>query len=136
MNTEQGIFNTEVLLKMYKKTISDYENTGYPFAEIIPCDICFNDSAVSLKLIINRGNLIKINKVFIKGNSKISEKYMSRYLSLFKGDNYDERVISCISSKTGELSFVSQIRKPEIDFYENNKNYKLMYFAYDNYQAK
>ncbi|MCD4793110.1 MAG: hypothetical protein K8R54_07760 [Bacteroidales bacterium] len=116
---KKNIFNTEVLLKMYYKTISEYENSGYPFAEIVPYDIDLNDSTVSLKIKINRGKLININELFIKGNSKISGKYMRRYLSLFKGDNYDESVISRINSKTGELSFISQIRKPEIDFYED-----------------
>ena len=116
---KKGIFNTDVLLKMYDKIISEYENSGYPFAEIIPYDINLNDSTVSLKIKINIGNLIKINKIIIKGNSKISEKYMVRYLSLFKDDYYDERVISRINSKINELSFVSQIRLPEIDFYQD-----------------
>ena len=86
---KKGVFNTEVLLEMYYKTISEYENSGYPFAEIVPYNINLNDSTVSLKIKINKGNLVNINELFIKGNSKISEKYMRKYLSLYKGDNYD-----------------------------------------------
>lgn len=116
---KKGIFNTDVLLKMYEKIISEFEKSGYPFAEIIPYNVDLNDSTVSLKIKINAGRLTKINKIFIKGNSEISEKYMGRYLSLFKDDYYDESIVSRINSKINELSFVNQIRSPEIDFYED-----------------
>ncbi|MCF6364585.1 MAG: hypothetical protein L3J35_00105 [Bacteroidales bacterium] len=108
------------LLDFYNKIITYYENNAYPFAIIIPEKVEVIDNNIKLNLLINRSKQVKINKIIIKGNPKLSEIYIKRYLSLFENDDYNENIISSINLKIEELSFLSQIRKPEIEFYGNN----------------
>jgi len=107
------------LFEVYAKIIEYYENNGYPFAYIIPEDIKIKDGRISLDIELKKNKRIKINKVIIKGEAKISNTFIKRYLSIFEGDVYNESIILEISNKLNNLSFVSQIRKPEIDFYGN-----------------
>lgn len=107
------------LFDIYEKLIKYYENSGYPFACISPKNIIFKDGKISLEIKLEKKQKIRINKVFIKGNSKISKIFIKRYLSIFEGDIYNESKISEINQKLNNLIFISQIRKPEIDFYSN-----------------
>jgi len=103
----------------YDKIITYYENNSYPFAIIIPEKVEIIEDEIKINLQINKNKQIKINKIIIKGNPKLSETYIKRYLSLFENDAYNEDIISSINSKIEGLNFLSQIRKPEIEFYGN-----------------
>ncbi len=111
--------NPNELFEVYEKIIRYYENNGYPFASINPKNVKFSNGKISLDIELKKNKKIKINKVIIKGEAKISNTFIKRYLSIFEDDIYNESTISEINNKLNNLSFVSQIRKPEIDFYSN-----------------
>lgn len=107
------------LFEVYEKIIKHYENNGYPFACITPKNIKINDGKISLDIELTKKQKVKINEIIIKGDAKISNIFIKRYLSIFENNPYNESLISEISNKLNNLSFVSQIRKPEVDFYGN-----------------
>lgn len=112
--------STQELFAKYKKIINYYENNGYPFAVINPKKVKINNNgSINIDIELKKNKKVKINKVFIKGNAKISKTFIKRYLSIFSGNLYNESIISEISNKLNNLSFVTQIRKPEIDFFGN-----------------
>jgi len=104
---------------LYENIINEYENSGYPFAELIPEKVEIKDSAVRLKLKIRKNDLYRFNKIIIKGKTKISSGFISRFLSLYEGNVYNEEVIRSINKKIETIPFLSKIRSPEVDFFNN-----------------
>lgn len=107
------------LFNVYEQILEYYENNAYPFAKIIPKNVLIRDGHISLDIELQKNQKIKIHKVIIKGETKISAVFIKRYLSIFEEDDYNESVISEIGNKLNNLNFISQIRKPEVDFYGN-----------------
>ncbi len=111
--------NPVYLPYFYNQIIKEYENTGFPFATLIPEKVNIKDSVLELNLLLERNKLVKFNRLIIKGNVSISPEFLKRYLSFFEGDNYNEELINSVSSKIETLTFLNEIRSPEIDFFDN-----------------
>ena len=118
--SEKNFINPADLPVLYDAVIREYENVGFPFAALIPEKFNLTDSEINLKLRLQKNELIRFNKIIIKGDADISDVFISRYLSVFEGDVYNEEIVSSISSKLSVLSFLTEIRPPEVDFYDNN----------------
>ena len=112
-------FNPVNLPALYENIITEYENTGCPFASLVPEKIEIKDSAIRLNLQLQKNNLIRINKLIIKGNAHISAAFVSRYLSLFEGNLYNEARINSIGKKIKISGFLSEIRPAEVDFFNH-----------------
>lgn len=111
-------YNNYKFIEEYENIIKYYENNGYPFACIKPKNVKYaKNNKINIEIEIEKNKLTRINKLIIKGEPKISETFIKRYLSVFENDFYNESIISAISSKLENLNFVSQIRKPEIEFF-------------------
>ncbi len=104
---------------IYEEIISYYENTGYPFAVLIPENVSIKDSLISIDLKLEKNRKFYFNNIILKGDAKISVNWLSRYLSLKKGDVYSEKKLKEISSKIKSSGFLSEIKSPEVDFYKN-----------------
>jgi outer membrane protein assembly factor BamA len=116
---KKDIFNPKVLLDIYEELIIESENTGYPFAQLIPNSIILDKNSVSIQLDYKKGPFIRFNKLIIKGSSRISDKYLKRYLGIYQNEAYSEKIIAQTKTRIDELNFVKQIRSPEIDFYDD-----------------
>jgi outer membrane protein assembly factor BamA len=57
-----------------------------------------------------------IDSVLVKGNAKISKKYLQNYLSIKPDDVYNETEIRAISTKVKEIPFISEIKPSEAIF--------------------
>lgn len=110
------------LINTYEKIIRYYENNGYPFAQIITNKVEFEEEKIKLNIKIDKNKQIFINQIIIKGTDKLPETFIKHYISISENDIYNEKLISEISSKIENLSFVSQIRKPEVEFIGNKAN--------------
>ncbi len=110
------------LIQIYERIIKYYENNAYPFAHISPRNIEILNGNIILDLSIKKNKHISINKVIIKGTDKIPKTFIKHYISIFEEDYYNEKLISEISSKIQNLSFISEIRKPELEFITNKAN--------------
>ncbi len=106
----------EKLTEGYEKVISFYENIGHPFANISLDSVIQNGDTISGVLNLDKGKLIKIDSIKIKGNAKISEKYLNRHIDFSPGDIYSELKIKAIENKISELSFIGLKSPPEVFF--------------------
>ena len=61
-------FNPQQLSKLFDKVLTFYENNGFPFASIKLDSITFNNNQLSSKLLIDKGPLIRIDTIFVKGD--------------------------------------------------------------------
>ena len=105
------------LSEFYNHIIEEYENSGFPFAMLVPEKVDINDSLINLNLQLQKNMHLKFNKIVVKGKAKISPGFLYRYLSVFKGNVYNEGLINSISSKIENLNFISEIRSTEVDFF-------------------
>ncbi len=109
-------FNQFVRLR--EKIIEHYENNGYPFAQVLIDSLSFDSLGVKGKLGIVKHSFVKIDSLVIKGNPKISRKYLIYYLNIKKGEAYNQAKINELSKSIEELSYLVAAKPSEIEFRE------------------
>jgi len=102
------------------KILTFYENNGYPFVIIHPVCSMVNDTTVFVNLLIEKGPFICQDSIDIKGNSKISRRFMYAFLGLKKGRAFSEQQISEVEKKIQKLPFLQSVKSPELAFVDSN----------------
>ncbi len=103
-----------------KKLIGILENTGYPFASARLVNMSFKGNMAEGTMLIDKGPLIRIDSIIVKGNAKISQKYLKKQIGLDKYDLYQEKKIRAISDRIKETTFLKEIKPFEIEFRKNS----------------
>jgi len=98
-----------------EEKLRQYENNGYPFASIIWKADYANDSLV-LRMNTEPGAFFAFDSLIVKGEGKLPEKYIRRYLSFRKGDAYDESWVRDVEKRLSEIPFVRPLRGAEVLF--------------------
>ena len=70
------------LSSLFEKLLRYSENSGYPFAKVKMDSVVFDGTSVSAKLQVEKGDLIVIDSIIVKGDSKLSQAYLNNYLSI------------------------------------------------------
>ncbi len=109
----------EDFTRLRKKIINYLENTGYPFAQISMDSMVFNTKGITTVLNLQKNTLIKIDSIVYKGKTKISSKYLNHYISIRKGDLYNQSKIDNISRDLDKLPYINIAKYPEIEFRDN-----------------
>ena len=113
-------FSSKNLNDLFERTVSYYENNGYPFISVQLDSIKLTDSdKISAALKITENQFYRMDSLSIKGNSGISDNYLLRHLGIKLGEPYNEKSISEIEVRIRELPFVSLVKKPQIQFFED-----------------
>lgn len=99
---------------MQQRMLNYLENNGHPFARVSLDNLQLNDDAISAKLQVNKGPLYHIDSIQIKGNAKVSNDYLQRYLDLRNGSTYSKEKLQRISSLIRELTYVEEEFPPRI----------------------
>lgn len=105
-----------ILYKDQQRLVSVLENAGYPFASVSLRNMKFEGNLAEGIMYVNRGPLIKIDSLIIKGDSKVSPKYLQKQIGIEKDDLYQERKITAISDRIKEIGFLREIKPFEIEF--------------------
>lgn len=106
------------IFKLNQKILGYCEDHGHPFASLRYDSFAFINNGISASLFLNPGAQITIDSIIVRGNSKLSKKYLYSYLSVKPGDLYNESVIRKISSRLKELPMVTEVRPFNIAFTE------------------
>jgi len=101
-----------------KQIITNYENTGYPFARIVTENILFNDSIINIKLRADKGTRVEIDSIYIKGDIRIKPHYIYRYIDIKPTDAFSQSKIDKIDNRIKNLSFLDQIKPAALEFRE------------------
>ena len=102
-----------VILKKIRKT---YLDNGYPFVAVQLTKHSYEDQTFSADLVVNKGPFFIWNKIHVKGDSSISEKYVSNLLDIKVGSTYVESEIGKISSRIRQVPFLKEIKPAEVLF--------------------
>lgn len=108
------------MVKDQQRLIDFYENSGYPFASVRLDQMNFDKERVEARMVLEKGPLIKIDSIIIKGNTRISPGYFERQIGITQGDLYRERKIRAISDRIRETNFLREIKPFELEFYEGS----------------
>ncbi len=105
-------FKFNELSVFMEKIVSHYENSGYPFVNTYLDSINFLENAVSAKLTINKNEFVKLDSLITKGDGKVNQKFLLRYLGIKNGMPYNELTFKGVSNKIRQLPFVTEIKAP------------------------
>ncbi len=112
-------FSPSALKKLTERILTYCENNGYPFAGVSLDSMRFDGSTLEAALKLDKHQLVKIDSINVRGDSKTSEVYIQNYLGMKKGQVYDESAVRRISTRFKELPFVGEVRPFAVSFTED-----------------
>ena len=104
------------LQKLQNELLDYAENHGYPFAKVWLDSLKIRHGEVTAQLMIDRGPLILIKELEIKGNAKIGQAFMENYLGLEPGRPYNNQQVRQIRNRIQELPFLTLAGDPIVTF--------------------
>lgn len=126
---QKGKFNEKLIQKIpfkpielsrfLRNTQNELLNNGHPFGRINLQNISYNGEHVSAEVNIHTGQTYHFNKIILKGDSSISEIFISSLIDIKSGDLYNESKLKNISAKIKQISFLKEIKPHELLFTEN-----------------
>jgi outer membrane protein assembly factor BamA len=93
-----------------------YLNNGYPFCSVQLDSIRFNETLLHAQIRIERGPKYYWSKIHIKGDTAISEKYLTSLLDIAVNDPYSRKKLSQITNTLNQVAFIKEVQKHEILF--------------------
>ncbi len=100
--------NFSQLRLQQEKIIENYENNGYPFAEVSLKNIEIKKDNIKAALQVNKGPLYHIDSIRVYGKAKIKNSFLQHYLGIFNGSVYDNAKLQKISNLIQQLPFLQE----------------------------
>lgn len=119
-------FSYKQTAKLMERSVTYYENNGYPFATLALDSITVDGNSLSAVLYVNKNKLIKIDSILVKGDAKISKLFLYRYLGIKPMMPYNEAAYRSVSKKLKQLPFLTETKSLRLDI--TDKNNKLYLF--------
>jgi outer membrane protein assembly factor BamA len=112
-------FTPDEISRMLLSIQNEALSKGYPFSKVTLQEVEIHNTDLSADLLIDKGSFYTISDIHIKGDSSISEVFISSLLGIKIGDPYNESALSDISKKVGQISFLKEIKPHELLFTKN-----------------
>lgn len=103
------IFNEFNFKEDIELILRKYEDSGYPFCKVIPCNFQFRADTVDFEFNIKEGELVKIANIRVEGNETTREYVILRELALKQGDKFCESKIKKSEGKIRKLKFIDSV---------------------------
>lgn len=120
---ERIIARTPISPAEYNRFLNQVKNTylnnGYPFVQVKVDDFNSDSTRFYGELKISRGKYYQINKIHVKGDSSISEKFIQDLVGIYIQDEYNEKKIREIKSSIDQCQFIDEIKPLEVLFKED-----------------
>lgn len=114
-NNQLTILFNELELTL-NKIYRYYENQGSPFTEIKLEEIRTDNNKLEAKVLIKKSKNRTIDKVIVKGYKNFPKKYIKNHLKINPSTVYSEELLKKTSNSLQNLSFIKEIKKPEVLF--------------------
>ena len=102
-------------LEIFKERILTYYlNNGYPFAAVFLDSIQLSDTTMNAAIKVTKGPLYHIDSIRIKGNVKISNSFLQRYLSIANGSIYNQSKLEAVSKRLLDLPYLQEQQPAEL----------------------
>jgi len=107
---EEKYFNRQVLRDDVLKISDYYASKGYAFAEVDPqITKDSEEKRVDLNIHISKGDLVHINRVIIKGNTKTRDKVIRRAMDVDEESIYDATALKKSTERLQQLDFFEDV---------------------------
>ncbi|MBU2019997.1 MAG: hypothetical protein KJ941_10180, partial [Bacteroidetes bacterium] len=93
-----------------------YLNEGFPFAKIELKMDSIRQTVGYARLLVDKGVTVKWLKINIKGDTSVSESFVSSLLQIKKGEIYNEERVLKISEKIRQVAFLEETKVHELLF--------------------
>ncbi len=107
---EEKYFSRQILRDDVLALTDYYASKGYAFAEVDPrVDKNSEEKRVDITLDINKGDLVHVNRIIIKGNTRTRDKVIRRTLDIDEQSVYDATAIKKSTEKLQYLDFFEDV---------------------------
>jgi outer membrane protein assembly factor BamA len=121
-----GTIKREQLIDLQNAILDELEENGYPFSTVWYEPLSVGQNSVSLQLQLDRGPLIVMDTLGIRGDCDISKNYLYNYLGFQPGEPYSESVVQSIDKRLRNLSLV-KVTGPSRVYFIRDKALVLLY---------
>ena len=97
--------------------LSTYENSGYPFAQLVLLNTKASNDSLHCTLKFYPFLKFTYDTLVYYGSSKLSKRYISKYLDIEQGTEYSEEMVNEIDKKLRNLPLVRVTSPSQIIFY-------------------
>ena len=99
--------------------VSNYlVNNGYPFSKVSLEIDKIQPGSTTAELIIETGSLVEIVEIHLKGDPKVSKKFLTNNISIKEGDLYNESRLRKIPNRIEQIQFLTEVKPYELLFTE------------------
>ena len=113
---ENTIYTEKKLLDLLDRLLSNYENNGCPYAEIVIKNILpsIEGDKINITLHVNKGELVTINSFKTNGNKLTRESTILKQSTVSIGDIYNKLLIDKIPTRLMRLDIFESVEKPQL----------------------
>ncbi len=104
------------MARLYGGLLSLCEESGYPFAVIRSDSLRQVENGLQATLNLDRGRLTRIDSIVVRGDVRISQRYLWSHIGIRPGDLYREPLIVGLDKRLRELPFVQMKQRPYVRF--------------------
>ncbi|MEO5648295.1 MAG: hypothetical protein ABIR03_00050 [Ginsengibacter sp.] len=109
---EKQFHNKEIdfarLRLMQDQIVKYYEDTGYPFSEVLLDNIRISGNKITGDLKVKKGTLYHIDSIRVYGKVKIKNLFLQHYLDIYNGSIYNNQKLKQVSKLMQELPFIQE----------------------------
>ncbi|XOV69161.1 MAG: POTRA domain-containing protein [Fluviicola sp.] len=91
-----------------------YLNNGYPLSSVQLDSVIIDEIQITANIKIERGPLFTWKEVHIKGDTAVSQKYLTSLIGISEGDVYSRKQLTQITGSITQVPFIKEIRPHEI----------------------
>lgn len=124
-NFEGKSFNLLKIKELKDGLLEQFENNGYPFAQILMDSVVVNGGVVTAILKAETGPLIYFEKLKNFGEVEISQRYLENYLGIEENQPFDRAKVLKIQNRIKELPFLKEEKSTTVDFLFNRAEVKM-----------
>lgn len=107
-------FNVETFQDDIKRVTAAFTSIGYAYANVNPITQLHDDSTtISIKYVVEENQLVYINRINIRGNTKSRDRVIRREFDLAEGDLYSSSLISASKSHLEFTDYFEEVRVSE-----------------------
>ncbi|MBI5558105.1 MAG: outer membrane protein assembly factor BamA [Deltaproteobacteria bacterium] len=107
---DEKYFNRQVLRDDVLKLTDYYASKGYAFAEVEPqVDKNTAEKRVDVTLHVSKGDLVHINRIIIKGNTRTRDKVIRRAMLVDEKSLYDATALKKSTERLQQLDFFEDV---------------------------
>lgn len=111
VDIEEGeVFSASKIREASFAISDEYADYGYAFANVVPeTNINFKDRKVGITFDINKGKLVKVNKINITGNTKTYDNVIRREVRVDEQETYSKKEIEKSTARIRRTGFFEDV---------------------------